>query len=111
METLNSSILVPMSEKRKISLDVSLLRRESLSVDIDDIARAFKCYFTNLVTTNSPNQDDIQECIQALDLKIIRDMNHSLNRPYMREDVELAFKQMTPLKCLVPYGFGSCFYQ
>lgn len=85
-----------MREEIKILLDKLHLRGET-RVNVEDIS-AFRSYFNNLFTSNDPDQDDIQKCIQALDLKVTSDMNQNLNKPYLRDGVEIALKQMAPLK-------------
>lgn len=38
-------------------------------------------------------------------------MNDDLQKPFTREEVEIALRQMGPYKSLGPDGYNACFYQ
>lgn len=79
--------------------------------NIEDIAKAFKSYFSTFFTTNGPSQDIIQQCTQAIESKVTDAINLNLNKDYTREEVEVTLKQMSPLKSPDLDGFNTDFYQ
>ncbi|XP_042962601.1 uncharacterized protein LOC122296871 [Carya illinoinensis] len=48
---------------------------------------------------------------QFLDLRVTSTMNDDLQKPFTREEVEIALRQMGPYKSLGPDGYNACFYQ
>ena len=61
-----------------------------------------------LFTTSNPqNLESVLEGIQEV---VSRDMNSKLTAPYKAEEVELAIKEMAPLKAPGPDGMPFLFY-
>lgn len=79
---------------------------------LEDIDDAFKCYFSTLFTTSGPSQDNIKQCMQAIEPKVTDAMKLRLTSALtLGKKVELTLKQVSPFKSHGPNGFGSCFYQ
>ncbi|XP_059429161.1 uncharacterized protein LOC132162970 [Corylus avellana] len=53
----------------------------------------------------------VEDCLAALECRVSEEMNATLLRDFTMAKVELALKQMHPLKSLGPDGFSACFYQ
>lgn len=49
----------------------------------------------------------IETCLEALDVAVTRTMNESLQRVFMRREVEEAMKLIDPLKSPGHDGFGA----
>lgn len=86
-------------------------KRGDLCINTGDTAEAFKKYFTNLFISNCPTQEDIPKCAQTIDSKVMREMNYNLNKTYIREEVELAIREIALLKSPGTDGLAACFYQ
>lgn len=99
------------TERRKKNL-IRRVVMESKGIcdNVEDIADIFKFYFSILFTTSGHSLDNIQQYIQTIELKVTDAMNLRITRAYSRQEVELAFKQMSPLKSPSPNGFGTRFY-
>ena len=65
-------------------------------------------YVELFTTSNSQNLENVLEGIQGV---FSRDMNSKLITPYKAEEVELAIKEMAPLKAPGPDGMPPLFYQ
>ena len=74
-----------------------------------EIANILIAFYTNLFTSSSP--DLIEEALEATPLVITEEMNDELAAPYQRSEVELAIKQMDPLKAPGPDGMPPLFFQ
>ena len=65
-------------------------------------------FYVELFTTSNPqNLESVLEGIQEV---VSRDMNSKLTAPYKAEEVELAIKEMAPLKAPGPDGMPFLFY-
>ncbi|XP_042974685.1 uncharacterized protein LOC122306318 [Carya illinoinensis] len=53
----------------------------------------------------------IDQVISGVEQRIADDMLLSLNREFLREEVDVALKQMSPFKAPGPDGFSASFYQ
>lgn len=75
----------------------------------EDITGIVTSYYTNLFTSSQPsNFDDVSACIPT---RVTADLNDSLCRPYTREEVDCALKQMHPHKALGLDGMNPFFNQ
>jgi hypothetical protein len=75
----------------------------------EDIGIVFTDYFQGLFSSDGPV--GIDECLSILTPRVTGDMNDSLTRPFLPEEVDNALRQMQPLKAPGPDGFGACFFQ
>jgi hypothetical protein len=76
---------------------------------LEDIKVAFVHYFSNLFTAG--HIENLEECIQGLCLKVTEAMNEELLKVFTSNEVELALKQMAPLKAPGPNGLPAGFFQ
>jgi hypothetical protein len=53
----------------------------------------------------------IEVCLADVERRITEDMNATLLKPFVAEEVVVALGQMHPLKSPRPDGFLTCFYQ
>ena len=66
-------------------------------------------FYTRLFTSETPaNAHGILEVIQPL---VTEDMNTNLTRDFTKQDVDLALKEMAPLKTPGPDGMPPLFFQ
>ncbi|KAF5450327.1 hypothetical protein F2P56_030688 [Juglans regia] len=84
----------------------SILRKDQKGV-----AEAFKDHFEGVFKTENPPNLLIEECLRQLDSRVTSSMNEALLKPFVREEVEIALKQMGPYKSPGPDGYNACFYQ
>jgi hypothetical protein len=75
----------------------------------EDINTAFTEYFSGLFTA-SP-QGDLAKCLQHVASRIDGDMNASLLKPFLEEEVQCALFQMAPTKTPGPDGYPAGFFQ
>ena len=73
------------------------------------VGSLFVNYFTNLFQTSTPT--DFSTVLQGIEPVITTEMNSQLTRPFMRQEVDNAIKQMGPLKAPGPDGMSPIFYQ
>ena len=66
-------------------------------------------FYQNLFSSDEPN--DLTEVINVIPYVVTLDMNVQLDREFTIEEVEVAIKQMAPLKSPGPDGIPLCFYQ
>ena len=66
-------------------------------------------FYTDLFTSNRP--DHLEEVIDVILEVVIAEMNASLTAEFTALEVELALKQMAPLKAPGPDGMPPLFYQ
>lgn len=74
----------------------------------EDIAKAFVDYFQSLFSSNDPT--GIQDCLSVISPKVSSDINDSLIRPFVLEEIDTALRQMQSLKAPGPDGFGAFFF-
>ena len=66
-------------------------------------------FYVGIFTTSSPhNLDGVLDGVQEV---VTSEMNTTLTAPYKAEEVEIAIKDMAPLKAPGPNGMPSFFYQ
>ena len=66
-------------------------------------------FYANLFTTSNPqNLDNIMDGVQKV---VTKEMNSKLAAIYTMEEVELAIKEVAPLKAPRPNGMPPLFYQ
>ena len=66
-------------------------------------------YYKQLFT--SSNSHDIEEVVRFTKQVVTEDMNSSLIKNFSKEEVEIALKQMAPLKASGPDGMPPIFFQ
>ena len=66
-------------------------------------------YYQKLFTTSNPT--DLEEVVQYTKTVVIDDMNCMLTSEFTKAEVEVALKQMAPLKALGPNGMPPIFFQ
>ena len=66
-------------------------------------------YYNQLFTTSNPH--DIGEVVQFTKQVVSDDMNNYLIRNFSKDEVEIALKQMAPLKAPGPDGVPPIFFQ
>ena len=66
-------------------------------------------YYKQLFTSSSPCE--IEEVVQFTKKVVTVDMNSCLNREFSKDEVEIALKQMAPLKAPGPDGMPPIFFQ
>jgi hypothetical protein len=75
----------------------------------EDIEVAFVNYFTNLFTAGTTG--NMEECLQPIIPKVMETMNKELLKIFTDEEVNLALKQMSPLKAPGPDGLPARFFR
>lgn len=60
---------------------------------------------------SSSNAHDLDQVLEVVKWVVTESMNADLMKPYTREEVDAAIKQMAPLKVVGPDGMPSLFYQ
>ena len=76
--------------------------------DKESISTMALAYFQNIYTTTSPSC--IEEITRAIPMRITREMNKELIRPFTREDVTKALHQIHPTKAPSPDGMSAIFF-
>ena len=66
-------------------------------------------YYKQLFTTSNPHE--IEEVVQFTKQVVTEDMNCCLIRNFTKDEVEIALKQMAPLKAPGPDGMPLIFFQ
>ena len=66
-------------------------------------------YYINLFTSSNPM--DFSELFQVIQPKVTPSMNQMLIKPFTKDEVKLALKQMYPLKAPSPDGMPPIFFQ
>ena len=73
------------------------------------VGSLFVDYFTNLFQTSTPI--NFSTVLHGIEPVITTEMNSQLTRPFMRQEVDNAIKQMGSLKAPGPDGMSPIFYQ
>ena len=73
------------------------------------VSSIFVDFYTRLFT--SSNAHDIDRVLEGVNKVVFDSMNADLLMPYSKEEVDVAIKQMAPLKAPGPYGMPPIFYQ
>lgn len=64
--------------------------------DERDVGDIFMDFYSRLFTTSNPT--DLERVLAGVQTVVSAPMNDALTKPYVREEVEVAIKQMAPLK-------------
>lgn len=75
----------------------------------ENISTMVTNYYSSLFTLSGPV--GIEEVVQFIKPVVTAEMNHNLIGSFSREEVEIALKQMAPLKALGPDGMRPIFFQ
>lgn len=84
---------------------------DMLLTEHSDIAHGFWQHFTQVFLLTRPSKENIAHCLSEVEQIILEDMRLSLEREFLREEVEIALKQMSPFKPPGPNGFNVGFCQ
>lgn len=68
-------------------------------------------YFQQMYHSSCPTSQDTERGTRCVAQRVIADMNSSLSTTFTKEEVELALKQMAPLKSPGLDGFNPSLYQ
>ena len=66
-------------------------------------------YYRSLFTSSQPSE--FSEIMEAMQPSVMEDMNTQLLRPFLKEEVEEAIKEMKPIIAPGPDGMPPLFYQ
>ena len=80
-----------------------------LSIDEKEIASILVAYYQNLFDSSHPMH--IEEVLVATPSLVIEEMNEKLIATFLRSEVDIALKQIEPLKAPRPDGMPPLFYQ
>ena len=78
-------------------------------VDENGIANILVDFYQNLFASSSPSQ--MEEALEATPLVVTEEMNLELMAPFEKAEVDMALKQMDPLKAPGPDGMPPLFFQ
>ena len=79
--------------------------------DDEQIANTAVEYFQDLFTSSQPEDGEIGRVLEAMDQRVIDDMNTTLLEPYISDEVRRALFQMHPSKAPGPNGMSPFFFQ
>ena len=84
-------------------------RQGRLTSGNDEVSRMIVEYYNKLFTSSNPH--DIEEVVQFTKWVVTEDMNSCLIRNFSKDEVEIALKQMAPLKAPFPDEMPPIFFQ
>ncbi|XP_030930993.1 uncharacterized protein LOC115956857 [Quercus lobata] len=94
---------------RRNRIEVLENHRGEKCEDENGIANILVDFYQSLFASSLPDQ--IEEALVATPTVVSEEMNQALVAPFEREEVELALKQMDPLKAPGPDGMPPLFFQ
>ncbi|XP_042950231.1 uncharacterized protein LOC122282336 [Carya illinoinensis] len=68
-------------------------------------------HFSKVFLSTSPTREKIDQCLCGVEQKVSEEMRLNLNKVFLKEEIEVALKQMSYFKAPGPYGFSAGFYQ
>ena len=77
--------------------------------NIESIATVVVSYFEKLYTTSFPSH--ISKVTNTIPTRVTDEMNQSLIKEFIREEVVIALQQMHPTKAPGPDGMSAIFFQ
>jgi hypothetical protein len=107
----NSKYFHACANQRRKANTIKKIRDESGCIweTQAEIGSAFETYFK--VLFSSGGMVEIEDCLGSVEGRISEEMNESLVRPFVEEEVRLALFQMAPMKAPGPDGFNEGFFQ
>ena len=75
----------------------------------DDLSEMVRDYYKNLFLSSRPTE--VEEVVLAIKPAVTEDMNNCLIKPFSREEIENALKQMALLKAPDPDGMPPIFFR
>lgn len=106
----NSKYFHNQASQRFRQIKISELRNSKgeLVSGEENISTMVTNYYSSLFTLSGPV--GIEEVVQFIKPVVTAEMNHNLIGSFSREEVEIALKQMAPLKVLGPDGMPPIFF-
>lgn len=77
----------------------------------DQLARLFVDYFQHLFSSSNLVSEYVEAVLVDIPQLVSSEMNQSLLSEFTKAEVDLALKQMSPLKAFGPNGMPPIFYQ
>lgn len=74
-----------------------------------EIARAFKQHFEGIFLTSNLSNEIFENCVGTIQKYVTKTMNNMLFKDFTNQEIEVAMKQIGPLKSPCPNGFGLVF--
>lgn len=96
-------------KQRNIIVAITNDQGQSISNQVE-IEEVFHSYFHNLFKSSLPSRDQINLWLSSVNKCFTPDMNDHLQTQFTSDKVQVALKQMAPLKSLDPNGFSACFF-
>ena len=78
-------------------------------MDEGAVGAIFVYFYSRLFTTSRPS--DLERVLEGVQSVVTTSMNENLTKPYVREEVDVAIKQMAPLKAPGLDGMPPLFFQ
>lgn len=80
--------------RRKNSIREIFNEKEQWIEETDEVGRLFYDYFDKLFTTTHPSQNQLEEALKNMSIKVNADINDQLNQHFSGEEIVAALNQM-----------------